>query len=163
LEGLKELRTLFGIPVDIYLEGVRRVEQQNGGISRREFLKDASLLAGGAISSTLGFGSSCSANETPGSSELITVLNPEGLPPPIVLSSMAPRLDSLDGKKIYLVDIHFTGSQIFLEEMAKTLQEKYPKASIIYKLKAGAYAENDAALWEEIEKNGDGVVMGIGH
>jgi hypothetical protein len=24
-------------------------------------------------------------------------------------------------------------------------------------------AENDAALWEEIEKNGDGVVMGIGH
>jgi hypothetical protein len=139
------------------------VERQDTGISRREFLKDATLFAGGAIGSTLAFGSGCSPNEKTNSSELLTVINPEGLPPPIVLSPMAPRLDNLDGKRIYLVDIHFTGSQVFLEEMAKTLQEKYPKASVIYKLKAGAYAENDAALWSEIEKDGDGVVMGIGH
>jgi hypothetical protein len=139
------------------------VEQQDRGISRREFLRDATLLAGGAVGCTLAFGSSCGPNDKTTSQELLTVLNPEGLPPPIVLSPMAPRLDSLDGKKIYLVDIHFTGSQVFLEEMAKTLQEKYPKANVIYKLKAGAYAENDAVLWDEIEKNGDGVVMGIGH
>jgi hypothetical protein len=142
---------------------VRSVKQQDRGISRREFLKDATLFAGGAIGTTLALGSGCSPNDKTTNPQLLTVLNPEGMPPPIVLSSMAPRLDSLDGKKIYLVDIHFTGSQVFLEEMAKILQEKYPKANVIYKLKAGAYAENDAALWEEIEKNGDGVVMGIGH
>jgi hypothetical protein len=139
------------------------VEQKDRGISRREFLRDATLLAGGAVGCTLAFGSGCGPNDKTTSPELLTVLNPEGLPPPIVLSPMAPRLESLDGKKIYLVDIHFTGSQVFLEEMAKTLQEKYPKADVIYKLKAGAYAENDSELWDEIEKNGDGVVMGIGH
>ena len=34
----------------------------------------------------------------------ITVLNPLGTPPPIKLKNMAPRLDTLDGKTIYLVD-----------------------------------------------------------
>ena len=139
------------------------MKRQDRGLTRREFIKDATLLASGAIGSTLALGSGCSPSEKTTGPDLLTVLNPEGLPPPIVLTSMAPRLDSLDGKRIYLVDIHFTGSQVFLEEMAKTLQDKYPKANIIYKLKAGAYAENDAPLWEEIEKNGDGVVMGVGH
>ncbi len=34
----------------------------------------------------------------------ITVLNPLGQPPPIKLEPMAPRLDSLDGKTIYVVE-----------------------------------------------------------
>ncbi len=139
------------------------MKRQVGGITRREFLKDATLLAGGAMGATLALGNACSPDKKTTGSDLLTVLNPEGIPPPIVLTPMAPRLDSLDGKKIYLVDIHFTGSQVFLEEMAKTLQDKYPKANVVYALKAGAYAENDPALWEEIEKNGDGVVMGVGH
>ena len=33
----------------------------------------------------------------------ITVLNPLGQPPPIALVPMAPRLDTLDGKTIYIV------------------------------------------------------------
>jgi hypothetical protein len=37
----------------------------------------------------------------------ITVLNPLGTPPPIKLKSMAPRLDTLDGKTIYIVDDGF--------------------------------------------------------
>jgi hypothetical protein len=139
------------------------VERQGNGLTRREFLKDASLLAGGALGGTLALGSACQPGQKTNTPDMLTVLNPEGIPPPIVLAPMAERLDSLDGKIIYLVDIHFTGSQLFLEEMAKVLQEKYPKATVIYKLKAGAYAENDPALWDEIQKNGDGVVMGIGH
>ena len=34
--------------------------------------------------------------------EVITVLNPLGTPPPIKLKSMAPRLDRMEGKTIYI-------------------------------------------------------------
>jgi hypothetical protein len=139
------------------------MKKEMSGLSRREFLRDAGLLVGGALGSSIALGTGCAEGGQNADTALMTVLNPEGQPPPIMLASMAPRLDTLDGKKIYLVDIHFTGTQIFLEEMARILQEKYPKSSIVYKLKAGAYAENDPALWEEIKQNGDAVLMGIGH
>jgi hypothetical protein len=135
------------------------------GISRREFLRDTSLLVGGAAigSAALLAGCNDGDNNKTTKSDLITVLNPAGQPPPIQLVPLAPRLDTMDGKKIYLVDIHFTGTQHFLEDLQKVYQAKYPKSSIILKVKAGAYAENDAALWDEIKKSGDAVAMGVGH
>ena len=39
--------------------------------------------------------------------EKIETLNPKGTPPPIQLLPMAPRLGSLDGKTVYLVDTGF--------------------------------------------------------
>lgn len=131
-------------------------------ITRREFLKDAGIMAGGALGSSLLLGQGCSSG-TSQQDGLMTILNPEGQPPPILLTPMAERLDSLDGKNIYIVDIHFTGTQVFLEELQKAVQDRYPKANILLRLKAGAYAENDAALWDEIEQNGHGVLMGVGH
>jgi hypothetical protein len=38
----------------------------------------------------------------------IIVLNPLGQPPPIARVPMAPRLDTMAGKTIYIVDIGFT-------------------------------------------------------
>jgi hypothetical protein len=131
-------------------------------MTRRQFLKNAGIIAGGAFGSSVLFAGGCSSDEST-QSGLMTVLNPEGQPPPILLTPMAERLDNLDGKNIYIVDIHFTGTQVFLEELQKAVQDKYPKANILLRLKAGAYAENDAALWDEIEQNGDGVLMGVGH
>jgi hypothetical protein len=131
-------------------------------MTRRQFLKNAGIIAGGAFGSSVLFAGGCSSGEST-QSGLMTVLNPEGQPPPILLTPMAERLDNLDGKNIYIVDIHFTGTQVFLEELQKAVQDKYPKANILLRLKAGAYAENDAALWDEIEQNGDGVLMGVGH
>ena len=35
------------------------------------------------------------------------VLNPEGYPPKVSARGMAPSLDELEGKKLYLVDVGF--------------------------------------------------------
>ena len=43
-------------------------------------------------------------------SEKITVLNPVGYPPKVTQKQLAPRLESLDGKTIYLVDCRFDDS-----------------------------------------------------
>jgi len=44
-------------------------------------------------------------------------LNPRGTPPAIQLIPMAPRLDTLDGKTVYLVDTGFGGGGFLLLEI----------------------------------------------
>jgi hypothetical protein len=93
----------------------------------------------------------------------ITVLNPLGQPPAIARVPMAPRLDSLDGKTIFIVDIGFTDTHQFLTEMQKLLSAKYPKTTWIVRTKIGTYFEDDPKLWAEIKEKGGGMIMGVGH
>jgi hypothetical protein len=93
----------------------------------------------------------------------LTVMNPKGTPPPIRLVPMAPRLDSLDGKTVYFVDVRYVGADTFLKEMMSWFSANLPKVKLEFRQKAGAYAENDPQLWEEIRQKGDAVVMAIGH
>lgn len=91
----------------------------------------------------------------------IAVLNPRGTPPPIRLVPMAPRLDTLDGKTIYVINIGF--GDTFLPEVQKVLAEKYPAANWVFKRKRGSYFDDDPKLWEEIKDKGDAMIMGVGH
>lgn len=92
----------------------------------------------------------------------ITVLNPRGNPPPIRLVPMAPRLDTLNGKTIYVINIGF--GETFLPEVQKVLSEKYPQTKWIFKRKGGRdYFDDDPKLWAEIKEKGHGVIMGVGH
>jgi hypothetical protein len=91
----------------------------------------------------------------------ITVLNPRGVAPPIRLVPMAPRLDTLDGKTIYIVNIGF--GDTFLPEMQKVMAERYPKTNWIFKRKRGSYFDDDPKLWEEIKEKGNAMIMGVGH
>jgi len=93
----------------------------------------------------------------------ITVLNPLGQPPPIVRVPMAPRIDSLEGKTIYIVDIGFTDTHQLFTEMQSLLQEKYPNTTWIVRTKIGTYFNDDPELWKEIKEKGDGMIMGVGH
>jgi hypothetical protein len=93
----------------------------------------------------------------------ITVLNPLGQPPTIARVPMAPRLDSLDGKTIYIVDIGFTDTHQFLTEMQKLLSSRYPKTTWIVRNKVGTYFDDDKTLWAEIKEKGHGMIMGVGH
>jgi hypothetical protein len=93
----------------------------------------------------------------------ITVLSPLGQPPAIARVPMAPRLDTLDGKTIYIVDIHFTDTHQFFTEMQKLLSAKYPKTTFIVRTKIGTYFDDDPKLWAEIKEKGHGMIMGVGH
>jgi hypothetical protein len=93
----------------------------------------------------------------------ITVLNPLGQPPPITRVPMAPRLASLDGKTVYIVDVNFTDTHQFFTEMQKLLAERYPKTNWVVRTKSGTYFEDDQRLWSEIKSNGSAMIMGVGH
>jgi len=93
----------------------------------------------------------------------VVALNPKGNPPPIQLVPMAKRLDSLDGKTVYLVSDGFPGADHFLNQVALWFQKNMPSVKTIYRLKAGAFADDDPKLNAEIKANGNAVIMAIGH
>ncbi len=93
----------------------------------------------------------------------MTVLNPMGQPPAITQVPMAPRLTTLEGKTIYIVDIGFTDTHQLLTEMQKLLSEKYPKTTWVVRDKIGTYFDDDPKLWAEIKEKGGGMIIGVGH
>jgi len=93
----------------------------------------------------------------------ITTINPKGTPPPIQLIPMAPRLDTLDGKTVYLVDTGFHGSDVLLQQIQAWFSRNMPGVTTVFKRKAGPYAEDDPALWKEIKSKGNAAIMAVGH
>jgi hypothetical protein len=96
--------------------------------------------------------------------EKITVLNPLGTPPPITLKPMAPRLDTLDGKTIYVVDDGFVGGANLLTQIVDWFGKNYPKTTVVFKRKGGGgFDVEDPALWAEIKEKANAVIIGMGH
>ncbi len=95
-------------------------------------------------------------------SKKIAILNPRGAAPPIQLIPMAPRLGTLEGKTIYIIDINFRPMHQGLVEIQKTLASRYPKTTWTLKVKEGSYFVDDPKLWSEVKDKGDGAIVGIG-
>jgi len=93
----------------------------------------------------------------------IEALNPRGIPPPITLVPMAPRLSSLDGKTIYLVSDGFPGADAFLNQIKVWFSKNMPSVITEFRLKAGGFADDDPKLFAEIKAKGNAVIMAIGH
>jgi len=92
----------------------------------------------------------------------VTVLNPRGIAPPIKMIPMAPRLDTLEGKTIYVAGINFPPLHQGMVEIHRILTERYPNTTFILKVKEGSYLVNDQKLWDEIKEKGDGAIVGLG-
>jgi hypothetical protein len=90
-------------------------------------------------------------------------LNPKGTPPPVRLVPMAPRLDSIHGKTIYLVDTGFMSGGVLLQQMQIWFNKNMPDVTVVFRRKAGSYMEDDPPLWKEIKEKGNAAIMAIGH
>jgi hypothetical protein len=104
-----------------------------------------------------------SAHNSRGGAEKFTAVSPKGTPPPVHRYSMAPRLDSLNGKTIYLVDTGFFGGGLLLQQMQDWFQQNMPNVKTVFRKKAGGWAADDPPLWAEIKSKGNAAIMAIGH
>jgi hypothetical protein len=75
---------------------------------------------------------------------------------------MAPRLDSLENKTIYLVDTGFEGGYAFFEEAQKWFNKNVPSVKTVLIKKSGNAFVDSPELWPELKKKADGVVFGVG-
>jgi hypothetical protein len=104
------------------------------------------------------------AQRKPAAKPLITVLNPaieskmaERLP-------LSPRLDTLEGKTLYMVDINWGGPEAaysVFEEIQSWFAQNMPSVKTVIRRKAGSYTTDDPALWKEIVKNSNAALIGI--
>jgi len=95
--------------------------------------------------------------------ENLAVLNPVGYPPKITPKPMAKRLDSLDGKTVFLVDPRFDDSGLFLRQVQSWFADHMPSVKTKLVEMSSVYTKDDPKTWEMIKANGDGAVIGVGH
>ena len=105
-----------------------------------------------------------SRNAAGSKEKLITVLNPAITEKLAARVPLAPRLDTLEGKTIYIVDMNYEGmgGTPVLGEMQAWFAKNMPSVKIVIKLKSGSYISDDPALWKEIAANkAHGVILGV--
>ena len=91
-------------------------------------------------------------------STLLTVHDPRGYAPKVIGKCLAPRLPSLEGKLLHLVDCLFDNSEVFMQQLQAWFAEHMPsvRTEIIRPreswvddpaMRARVVAEADAALF----------------
>ena len=94
----------------------------------------------------------------------ITVMNPAIESKMVDRIPLSPRLTTLEGKTIYLVDINWGGPSAaysVFEEMKSWFAQNIPSVKIVIKRKYGSYSNDDPKLWKEIAADGNGALIGI--
>lgn len=93
----------------------------------------------------------------------LVVHNPLGYPPKVSGKPLAPRLDTLDGRTVYLVDCRFDDSDILLKAVQGWFAEHMPSVKAVYKPINNVYTRDDPATWQEIKDKGAAAIVGVGH
>jgi hypothetical protein len=88
---------------------------------------------------------------------------PPGMAPPEPSSfTFARRLDTLEDKTLYLVDIGFGGGYNFMLRLQKWFTENMPSVTTIVRRKPGrVFADESPELWKEVKEKGHAVVLGV--
>jgi hypothetical protein len=94
---------------------------------------------------------------------MLTVLSPVGTPPKISKKQAAPRLESLDGKTVYLVDCRFDDSVELLKQVASWFAANMPSVNTKIVSLSATYQKDDPKTWNEIKTYGHAAIIGVGH
>ena len=87
----------------------------------------------------------------------LTVHDPRGFPPKVT----GKRLESLDGKVVYLVDCLFDNSDVFMVELKRWFNTKLPAVDIRTIRPKESWVD-DPEMRAAIEKDGDAAILGVG-
>ena len=91
----------------------------------------------------------------------LVVHDPRGYPPKVTGKQLAPRLDKLDGKLIYLVDCLFDNSEVFMEQLRSWFAEHLP-AVALRDIKPRESWVDDPDMRAAIAADGDAALLGVG-
>ena len=93
--------------------------------------------------------------------EMLSVHDPRGYPPKVTGKRLAPRLQSLDGKTVFLVDCLFDNSDVFMGQLQAWFAEHLP-AVRIRNIKPKESWVDDPEMRKAVVQEGDAAILGVG-
>lgn len=97
--------------------------------------------------------------------EKITVMNPAITTKFAKRLPLSPRLDTVEGKTIYIVNNQWGGPEgayQLLGEMQNWFTDNMPGVKIVLRQTRGNMFTDDPELWQEIKEKGDAAIIGVG-
>jgi hypothetical protein len=91
----------------------------------------------------------------------IRVHDPRGFPPKVTGKRLAPRVQSLEGKVVFLVDCLFDNSDVFMGELRRWFAEHLPTVRI-RTIKPKDSWTDDPEMRTAIVREGDAAILGVG-
>jgi len=91
----------------------------------------------------------------------LRVLSPLGFPPKVMAKGLAPSLDSLDGRTIFLVDVGFENSDNFMIQLQGWMAEHEPSVPTEV-VRWENQHKPDPALSARIKAEGAAAILGVG-
>ena len=93
--------------------------------------------------------------------QLVTVHDPRGYPPKVTGKRLAPRSESLNGKRVWLVDCLFDNSENFMEQLRDWFAQHLPAVETRM-IKPRQSWVDDAEMRSKIAAEGNAAVLGVG-
>ena len=94
-------------------------------------------------------------------SGLITAHDPRGYPPKVTGKRLAPRLQTLDGKLVYLVDCLFDNSAVFIEQLRQWFEKNMPKVETRVIRPRESWVD-DLDMRKKIAADGAAAILAVG-
>ena len=91
----------------------------------------------------------------------VTVHDPRGYPPKVLGKRLAPRLTSVEGRTIYLVDCLFDNSDVFTEQLRQWFAGHLPGVNV-RTIQPNKTWSDDEDMRARIAADGDAAVLGVG-
>jgi hypothetical protein len=91
----------------------------------------------------------------------ITVHDPRGYPPKVVGKRLANRLESLDGKVLYLIDCLFDNADVFMEQLRLWFAENMPSVTTRIIRPRESWVD-DPEMRAKVVADGDAAIIGVG-
>ena len=91
----------------------------------------------------------------------LVVHDPRGYPPKVTGKRLAPRPQSLDGKRVWLVDCLFDNSETFMEQMRDWFAQHLPAVETRL-IKPRQSWVDDAEMRSKIASEGNAAILGVG-
>lgn len=92
---------------------------------------------------------------------LVTVHDPRGYPPKVTGKRLAPRPESLDRKRVWLVDCLFDNSETFMSELRGWFAQHLPSVETRVIRPKQSWVD-DAEMRGKIASEGDAAILGVG-